>query len=375
MTAIRAPHALARAAVPSPARDRTRIPARIARRLAPLAQLTALLLVGCGDSRQPLVLYSPHGRDLLALVERDYERQRPEIDVRWLDMGSQEVYDRIRSERANPQCDVWFGGPSTIFARGAAEELLAPHRPAWAEAVPAQSRHPEDLYFGLYRTPPILVFNQDAVPASDAPRDWEDLLDPRWRGKVLLRDPLASGTMRTLFGMVLARSVAETGGPEAGFDWLRRLDAQTKEYVANPALLHQKLVRREGLVTMWELTDILFQRQRGAPLGYSFASSGTPVIDDSVGLVAGAPHAEEGRAFLDWVGGREATLAAAREAFRLPARQDLTLAELPDWAREALAGIVPIPLDHALLEEHLNEWMARWDREVRGRGTGGGQAR
>jgi len=41
----------------------------------------------------------------------------PQIDVRWLDMGSQEVYDRIRSEAANPQADIWFGGPDTIFAR------------------------------------------------------------------------------------------------------------------------------------------------------------------------------------------------------------------------------------------------------------------
>ena len=68
--------------------------------------------------------------------------------------------------------------------------------------------------------------------------------------------------------MVLARSVADTGGTESGFAWLGRLDAQTKEYVHSPALLHQKMVRQEGLVTMWELTDILFQRLRGAPLGY-----------------------------------------------------------------------------------------------------------
>ena len=75
------------------------------------AWLLLLAPVGCGDGRTPLVLYSPHGRDLLELMERTYEAERPEIDVRWLDMGSQEVYDRIRSESVNPQADVWFGGP------------------------------------------------------------------------------------------------------------------------------------------------------------------------------------------------------------------------------------------------------------------------
>ena len=330
--------------------------------------LLATLLVGCGDGRTPLVLYSPHGRDLLLLVEETFEARSPEVDVRWLDMGSQEVFDRVRAEAANPQCDVWFGGPATILARGARADLLAPYRPPWADAVPAASRGPGDLYFGLYRTPPILVYNADAVAADEAPRDWEDLLDPRWTGQVLVRDPLASGTMRTIFGMVLGRSVAATGDAEQGFEWLRRLDAQTKEYVHNPALLHQKMVRQEGLVTLWELTDILFQRQRGAPLGYRFPTSGSPVIDDSIALVRGSRQGEAARAFIDWVGSREAQKLTAEKAFRLPARGDIPPEELPEWARQALAELVTEDTDWDLLEREGAEWMNRWDREVRGRG-------
>src|SRR5450631_2498173 len=88
------------------------------------AAATAALPACRRDTRTPLVLYSPHGRDLLGLVEKEFERAHPEVDVRWLDMGSQEVYDRLRSEKANPQADVWFGGPDTIFSRGASEGLL-----------------------------------------------------------------------------------------------------------------------------------------------------------------------------------------------------------------------------------------------------------
>src|SRR5437763_5927216 len=93
--------------------------------LLPLLLLSAFA-ASCGDGRIPLVVYSPHGRDLLLLMEKSFEAKHPTIDVRWLDMGSQEVYDRVRSETANPQADVWFGGPQTIFARSASEGLLAP---------------------------------------------------------------------------------------------------------------------------------------------------------------------------------------------------------------------------------------------------------
>ena len=327
-----------------------------------------VLLGGCSDGRTPLVLYSPHGRDLLALLEAEYEELHSEIDVRWLDMGSQEVYDRIRSEAANPQADIWFGGPDTIFARGASEGLLQSYRPAWADSVPSASQNPEDLYFGLYEAVPILVFNSAAVSDAEAPQDWNDLLDQRWRGKLIIRDPLASGTMRTAFGLVIARSVAATGDTDEGFAWLRELDAQTKEYVVNPALLFEKLTRQEGLVSIWELTDLLFLQQRGAPLDYHFPTSGTPVIDDSIGLVAGAKSPDEARAFIDWVGTRETLLLTAREAFRLPARPDLPSGELPLWAQEARVQIIRADLDWELLAERGAEWMALWDREVRGRG-------
>ena len=86
--------------------------------------LQVVALVSCGDGRTPLMLYSPHGREILEPLEKRYEELHPEVDVRWLDMGSQDVFDRIRSEAANPQADVWFGGPHTIFVQGAQEDLL-----------------------------------------------------------------------------------------------------------------------------------------------------------------------------------------------------------------------------------------------------------
>lgn len=328
-----------------------------------------LLAVGCGDGRIPVTIYSPHGQDLLQLLEEKYEELHPEIDIRYLDMGSQDVYDRIRTEAANPQADIWFGGPDTIFARGARDGLLEPFRPSWADSVPATSRQPEDLYFGVYRACPILVYNSAAVSEEEAPSDWDDLLDPRWEDEVLIRDPLASGTMRTTFGMILSRSLEETGSEAAGFDWLRRLDAQTKEYTLNPALLFEKLTRQEGLVSIWELTDILLLEKRNSPLRYRFASSGTPVIDDSIGLVKGAPQPEAAKAFIEWAGGLEALVLVAENVYRLPTRTDLPAEELPPWAQKVLGELEVIDLDTELLAENGKRWMEEWDRNVRGKGV------
>ncbi len=328
------------------------------------------LLWGCGgESRTPIVVYSPHGRDLLTVVEQAFEQSHPDLDVRWLDMGSQEVLERIRSERANPQADVWFGGPSILFARAASQGYLEPLQVSWTSSLAPELHDRDDRFAALYLTPTLIVYNQETVARDQAPQDWDDLLLPTWKDRILIRDPLASGTMRTIFGYLLTRGM-DNGqsldqSVESGFEFLQALDAQTKEYVHSPALLHEKIIRQEGSITVWEMTDILGLRSRGAPLESLFPSSGSPVIEDSVALVAGGKHTDAARIFVDWLGQQEALLLAAREAYRLPARPDVT--GLPEWVDQVRRELVTATVQWSLLEEYGAEWMSRWDQEVRGR--------
>ncbi|HET9384991.1 MAG TPA: extracellular solute-binding protein [Gemmatimonadales bacterium] len=332
--------------------------------------LLAVATACSGDSRTPLVIYSPHGRDLLTLFERRFEMQHPDVDVRWLDMGSQDVYDRVRSERANPQADIWFGGPSLILAQAARDSLLDCARPSWAEAIPPRARGEGDCYFAAYETPAVFLYAEKVVPAADAPQDWDDLLHPRWKDKLVIRDPLASGTMRAVFGLIMVRSQKSPGDTASGFAWLRRLDGQTREYIQNPALVSEKIARQEGLVTVWDLPDVLISRRRGMPVGYLFPRSGTVAIEDGIAVVRGSKHLDVARAFQEFVGSPEMQIAAAREVFRLPARSDLPADSLPDWVRDVRRRMVVADVDWRLLAERGPEWMRWWDQHVRGTGAG-----
>ncbi|MEP6574374.1 MAG: extracellular solute-binding protein [Gemmatimonadota bacterium] len=334
----------------------------------------SLLLAGCiHDGRTPLYVYSPHGREQLILLEKAFEAKRPDIDVRWLDMGSQEILDRLRFEKVNPQADVWFGGPTTIFDRGIADSLLAPYRPTWADRVDARGIGPGDLYFPVYRTPGVIAYNSRAVAAVDAPRDWDDVLAPRWRDKVLIRDPMASGTMRAIWGLVIERGIKATGDTASAMAWLRRLDGQTRTYALNPAILGEKLAREEGLVTLWDLPDVLIWQAQGLPFAYTFPSSGTVVIDDAIGVVRGARHVEAARAYIEFVGSVEGQLLTARKAFRLPARLDLPEDSVPAWVAGVEHDMKIADVDWALLARDGAAWMGYWDQHVRGRGRGNEQ--
>lgn len=330
--------------------------------------LAALLLAACApaeDGGQVLTVYSPHGEAMLDRFAEAFEARNPGVDVQALDLGSQEVLDRVRSERANPQADVWFGAPSALFATAADEGLLEPFRPSWGAAV-GEHADPQSRYHGVYLTPEVIAFNSAVVDSASAPTDWDDVLDPKWRGKVIIRDPIASGTMRTIFGMFVQRSIRETGDSTAGFEWLRRLHGQTKEYVANPTLLYTKLARQEGIVTLWDMPDIEDLKASGDyPIDYRFPTSGTPVVIDGIAIVAGAPNAELARGFVEFIGSEEGMLLAAREFFRLPARSDIPSDSLPPVLQRAQREIRTEPMDWRMLQERGADWMRYWDENVR----------
>jgi iron(III) transport system substrate-binding protein len=335
-----------------------------------LLMVMVLFLGACApsDDRTALIVYSPHGKDLLTEFEKRFEADHPAVDVQWLDMGSQSVLDRIRSEKANPQADVWWGAPAPLFETASAEALLEKYVPQWASALPDYARAADGSWHGTYITPEVIAYNTEAVKGADIPKDWDDVLDPKWKGKVLIRDPLESGTMRTIFGMIIYRSIRTTGDTAAGFEWLRKLDAQTKEYVLNPTLLYQKLARQEGLVTLWDMPDIEELKARAAfPLDYVLPSSGTPLPVDAIAIVKGSKNMETARAFVDYVGGDAGILLAARQFVRLPARTDIPADSLPEGLKQSRAKIVAEPMDWKMIQEKTPEWMRYWDEHIRGR--------
>ena len=327
----------------------------------------AVCSCGKGDTRTVLTVYSPHAKDLLSYYEQEFERAHPEIDVQWVDLGSQDIMDRVRSERANPQADVWFGAPAEIFSRAAAESLLTAYTPTWANAVDSAARSPDAMWYGTYRTPEVIAYNTDAVKPAEAPDDWDAVLAPKWKGKLLIRDPLESGTMRAIFAAQIIRGWKATNGPDSGYAWLRHLDASTKEYVANPALLYQKLGRQEGLISLFDMPDIAALSAKGIPVGYMIPKSGTPVLVDGIAIVRGAKHPDAARAYYEFVTSPAALIAASRKFWRIPARSDLPLDSMPPWVRGAITQLKPMPMDRALLAAHLDEWMKYWDANIRRR--------
>ena len=332
------------------------------RRLLLLLLAVATLPACTRDDREPLLVYSPHGKEMLEAFEEAFEKAYPEVDVQWLDMGSQTAYDRVRSERANPQAGVWWGAPQTLFMQAAEEGLLQPFTPTWAAVVPASARDSAGRWYGTFLTPEGILFNTEAVADADVPADWDDLLDPRWRGRLLIRSPLESGTMRTIWGAMILRQPTV----EDGYRWLARLDQNTKGYAADPTQLYLRIARGEADLTLWNLPDTYLQAQ-SYPFGFEAPASGTPVLVDGIAIPAGAPNPDLALQFVEFVTTRDALVRQAYDFHRIPARTDIPAEQLPAWMGKGT--YTPMELDWDRLATELSTWMQTWDEQIKGRGA------
>jgi iron(III) transport system substrate-binding protein len=232
--------------------------------------------------------------------------------------------------------------------------------------MPVEAHDAKDLWYGTYLTPEVIAYNSQLLSAAEAPKDWDDVLDPKWKGKIIIRDPIPSGSMRAIFGAIILREMKRTGSTAAGFEWLRRLDANTKEYVISPTMLYQKLGQREGVLSLYDMPDIETLRQTTKyPIASRIPSSGTPLLVDGIAVVRGTKHAALAKEFYEFVTTPAALKVAAERFVRMPARPDIPNDSLPAWIREARAEIRPMPLDRQMLADSLDSWMKYWDAHVR----------
>ena len=281
-------------------------------------------------------------------------------------MSAQDALTRLRAEKANPQAGFLWGGTQQGLQQAAREQLLAPSLPDIAKVIDPSKKDPQGRWYAEMLLPEVIVYNHERLTPGQAPKDWDDLIASRFRGKVLIRDVMASGTMRTIFGAMIYRQYARTGSAEAGYQWLRQLDANTVNYAANPDDMYFKLDRGAGTVTLWNLQDVLIQsRKHRRPWSYVMPASGAPVLLDGVGVVNNPKSLKAAADFMNFLLEPELQLTLAREYFQIPAIP-LGDAERPEWL--ASLAIKEMPIDWNVMGDKQAEWMSHWSQHIQGSG-------
>src|SRR5215472_8256337 len=215
-------------------------------------------------SSPKLTIYTGRDKDEVAHVIDLFTQKFPQYKgrVNTITLGAQAALDRLRAEKSNPQAGFLWGGTMQGLQQAANEGLLVPSNPTNANLIDADRKDPQGRWYAEMLLPEVIIYNHELLKPEQAPKDWDDLITPAFKGKIVIRDVNGSGTMRTIFSAMIYRQYASTGSPDAGYDWLRKLDANTVVYTPTPDDMYLKLDRGVGIVTLWNLQDALIHPKK-----------------------------------------------------------------------------------------------------------------
>jgi iron(III) transport system substrate-binding protein len=337
--------------------------------------LSCLLLNACRSgsgeqlaAAQGLIIYTARDKDEVAKVVDLFTQKYPDYKgkVDAVILGAQSALDRLRAEKANPQAGFLWGGTMQALQQAADEGLLAPSSPPTANLIDASRKDPQGRWYAEMLLPEVIVYNHDLLKPEQAPKDWDDLITPAFKGKIVIRDVMPSGTMRTIFSAMIYRQSASSSSPAAGYTWLKKLDANTATYSPTPYDMYLKLDRGVGTVTLWNLQDALIQPlKNNRPWSYVMPNSGVPVLLDGVGVVSNPKSMRAAQEFENFLLDPQLQIQLARDYYQIPAIP-VPDSGKPDWL--AKLSIKEMKLDWNVMGQKQAEWMDYWLENIKGKG-------
>src|SRR5712691_4943467 len=132
-------------------------------------------------------------------VAKLFEAAYPGIKVEVHRTGSQRILQRVMQElQANiKNVDVIHTSDAGHYVLLKEKKLLMKYTPAGVEGFPASFKDKDGYHYALRATVNVIAYNSKIIPAAEAPRTWKDLLDPKWKGKLVTAHPGYSGVIST----------------------------------------------------------------------------------------------------------------------------------------------------------------------------------
>ena len=246
-----------------------------------------------------------------------FEKRFPTIKVDFVrGDSSQNLMKMVTEKKAGaPQSDVWSlsAGFDELYKIDGAASVDLPS----AHDIPPQYKDEKGRWFATYIVVHVPSYNTGMLQPKDLPKSYSDLLDPKWRGKLVWKRGDITGSS----GFIA--NILATYGDDKGRDFLRGLAKQDViGYEGSARALLDNVISGEY---SFALTTVNFHAaisaSQGAPIKW-FPIEPVAVSMTSGGVTKGGPHPNAGRLFLDFVIS-SAGQSVIRDVGYLPMRPDM----------------------------------------------------
>jgi len=259
---------------------------------APPASAVTPALIEAAKKEGKVVWYTSVDLPLAEKVAKAFEAKYPGISVRVERTGAERVFQRIGQEYASNihAVDVANSSDAAHFIVWKRDGLLEPYVPEDVAKFYLGEHKDADGTFASFRVwVCIIAYNSSLVKAEDAPKSFADLLDPKWKGKIVKAHPSYSGTIMTATYQMQR---------DLGWGFFEKLAAQNVMQVQSSADPPKRLALGERAVMADGNEYNIFQlKESGRPVAPVYATEGSPLIVGPTGMFKAAPNPNAAKLF------------------------------------------------------------------------------
>jgi len=264
--------------------------------LTALACASTLMLVGGAAAGELLVYTAADDGKLHAALAAAFNKKHPDIHVKQVILSTGPITEKTIAEKANPQADAVYGVNSFALDQLKNAGVIEPYAPKGTK-IPKKFMDADGFYSFHWMTLMVAAINTQLMEQKKKPipKTWQELASPAYKGLITIAAPTKSGTGVTIF---------TTLKDAFGWDYIDRLHQNIFQYNSSGSAAGRQAGAGETAIGLTYDTAVINQISAGLPVKMVFLEM-TPNVKEGGALVLGAPHAENGKKWLDFMGSPE----------------------------------------------------------------------
>jgi iron(III) transport system substrate-binding protein len=260
-------------------------------------------LYEAAKKEKPITVYTAHyNTEEAAKLCAAFEAKYPGLKCNFVRTTAQVAYQRLQQDlKANtPVASIFSSTDVSHYPALKAKGLLMEYTPHNVVNMvdSLKSYNDKDGQYWVTAAALMLVtYNSAEVKASEAPKNWTDLLDPKWKGKVSIGHPAYSGYVGTW--VVLMNKLY-------GWDYFTKLEKNQPQIGRSVNDTVTMLNAKERVVAAGSEATTLLSRDKGNPLAVVYPTDGALLMVSPSAIPKNAPSPNAGKLYMEFLLSKEA---------------------------------------------------------------------
>lgn len=295
-------------------------------------------------------LYSGTGKEAEDLTAARF-KQETGLDIELTRLPTNKLAERVLSEQGAGKlgADIARVTDPRVAKQFSEQGVFVPYATPFDDLLRQQNTGLRDTYLNCYYFVNAMGYN-DAIIEEDQPTQWEDLIDPKYKGKLGVVAVTTGGTLNALANFQIST---------LGEDFLKKQGEQNPRIFDSTSTEVDALARGEISIASLSFNNAFAAELAGAPLELVIPDKGVSASENLMGMTANGLANPAAQVFMNWTMSKSGQGFAAAQGF-VPARTDMDPIKAGDKYQLPQANS---PQFHLFSEEEYDEFAAR-DEEI-----------